>query len=161
MVSSPWQPFADALLFSAAPFTFHVVVVAPNPFWARTRVRPRPHIGFKGGLYSRGKKFETLSYPHQGEDLCLKHCWKSIFFYFMHFKKPRMALYWEWCYIVEGWQNLTNFGILARTFFQVLETSKLDFTGVVASQMMHDFKYEPHRATLRYLDTPLKKGQIH
>ena len=55
-------------------------------------------------------------------------------------------------------QNLTKFGKLARTFFQGMETSKLDFTGVGACQMMHDFKYEHIWSTFRHVAATLKKG---
>ena len=41
-----------------------------------------------------------------------------------------------------------------------METSKLDFTVVVAFLIMHDFKFEPSGATLRYLTSPLKKAKI-
>ena len=76
--------------------------------------RRRTHRGSKDPLYYSGPK---LIYPHQGEDLCLKHWWELIFFDFKHFKKPRMAVHWEWCSILEKLQNLTNFGIFAKTFF--------------------------------------------
>ena len=54
--------------------------------------------------------------------------------------------------------NLTNFGKLARLAFKVMQPTKVDFSGVVASRMMHDFKFEPNRSTLRYLADSLKKG---
>ena len=63
----PWQPFVRSLprrctsilSLSAAPFTFHVVV-APNPFWARTRasrlalsrVSPHPDATCQAGNIS-------------------------------------------------------------------------------------------------------------
>ena len=34
--------------------------------------------------------------------------------------------------------------------------TKMDFTGVVASRMPHDFKFEPNRSTLRYPADPQK-----
>ena len=37
-----------------------------------------------------------------------------------------------------------------------METSKLNITGVVASWMNHDFKYEQNQATLQYHAIPLK-----
>ena len=42
--------------------------------------------------------------------------------------------------------------------FQVIETSKLEFVGIVASRLMHDFKFELNRSTFRYLANSLKKG---
>ena len=36
--------------------------------------------------------------------------------------------------------------------------TKMDFTGVVAPRMPHDFKFEPNRSTLRYPADPPKKG---
>ena len=54
--------------------------------------------------------------------------------------------------------NLTNFGKLAGMTFQVMQPTKMDFAGVEATQMMHDFKFEPNRSTLRYLDESSKKG---
>ena len=42
--------------------------------------------------------------------------------------------------------------------FQVIETSKLEFVGIVASRLMHVFKFEPNRSTFRYLANSLKKG---
>ena len=54
--------------------------------------------------------------------------------------------------------NLTNFGKLAGSAFQVMQPTKMDFAGVVASRMMHDFKFEPNRSTLRYLADSSKKG---
>ena len=42
--------------------------------------------------------------------------------------------------------------------FLVVGLTKMDFTGVVATQMMHDFKFEPNRSTLRYLAEGSKKG---
>ena len=47
--------------------------------------------------------------------------------------------------------NLTNFGKLAGMTFQVMQPTKMDFAGLEATQMMHDFKFEPNRSTLRYL----------
>ena len=37
----------------------------------------------------------------------------------------------------------------------------MDFIGVVAPRMLHDFKFEPNRSTLRYPADPPKKGQNH
>ena len=54
--------------------------------------------------------------------------------------------------------NLTNFGKLAGMAFHVVGPTKIDFTGVVATRMMHDFKFEPNRSTLRYLAEGSKKG---
>ena len=42
--------------------------------------------------------------------------------------------------------------------FQVIETSKLEFVCIVASRLMHVFKFEPNRSTFRYLANSLKKG---
>ena len=53
---------------------------------------------------------------------------------------------------------MTNFGKLAGMAFQVMEPTKMNFTGVVATLMMHDFKFEPNRSTLRYLAEGSKKG---
>ena len=88
-----------------------------NWWWFK---RGRAHRGSKDPLYSPGPK---LSYPHQGEDLCLKHWWELIFFDLKHFKKPRMAVHWEWCSILEKLQTLTNFGIFVKFFFLVKQTS--------------------------------------
>ena len=54
--------------------------------------------------------------------------------------------------------NLTNFGKLAGMTFQVMQPTKMDFAGVEATRMMHDFKFEPNRSTLRYLAEGSKKG---
>ena len=54
--------------------------------------------------------------------------------------------------------NLTNFGKLAGSAFKVMQPTKKDFTGVVASRIMHDFKFEPNWSTLRYLAGSSKKG---
>ena len=54
--------------------------------------------------------------------------------------------------------NLTNFGKLAGMTFQVMQRTKMDFAGVEATRMMHDFKFEPNWSTLRYLDEGSKKG---
>ena len=54
--------------------------------------------------------------------------------------------------------NLTNFGKLAGMTFQVMQPTKMDFAGVEATQMMHDFKLEPNRSILRYLAEGSKKG---
>ena len=54
--------------------------------------------------------------------------------------------------------NLTNFGKLAGVTFQVMQPTKMDFAGVEATRMMHDFKFEPNRSTLRYLAEGSKKG---
>ena len=69
-----------------------------------------------------------------------------------------MALEWEWWPNVEKWPKLTNFGKFAGMSFQVIETSKLEFVGIVASRLMHVFKFEPNRSTFRYLANSLKKG---
>ena len=45
--------------------------------------------------------------------------------------------------------------------FQVVGPTKMDFTGVVATRMMHDFKFEPNWSILRYLADPPKKGKNH
>ena len=45
--------------------------------------------------------------------------------------------------------------------FQVMEPTKMNFTGVVATLMMHDFKFEPNWSILRYLADPPKKGKNH
>ena len=42
--------------------------------------------------------------------------------------------------------------------FQVVRPTKMDFTVVVATRMMHDFKFEPNWSTLRYLADLPKKG---
>ena len=54
--------------------------------------------------------------------------------------------------------NLTNFGKLAGMTFQVMQPTKMDFAGVEATRMMHDFKFEPNRSPLRYLAEGSKKG---
>ena len=36
--------------------------------------------------------------------------------------------------------------------------TKMDFTGVVAPRMLHNFKFEPNWSTLRYPADPPKKG---
>ena len=54
--------------------------------------------------------------------------------------------------------NLTNFGKLAGMAFLVVGLTKMDFTGVVATRMMHDFKFEPNWSTLGYPADPPKKG---
>ena len=53
---------------------------------------------------------------------------------------------------------MTNFGKLAGMAFLVVGPTKMDFTGVVAVPMMHDFKFEPNWSTLRYPADPPKKG---
>ena len=60
--------------------------------------------------------------------------------------------------VVQQRGKTAKFGKLARTFFQVMETSKLDFMGVGACQMMHDFKYEHIWSTFRHVAATLKKG---
>ena len=60
--------------------------------------------------------------------------------------------------VVQQRGKTAKFGKLARTFFQVMETSKLDFTGVEACLMMHDFKYEHILSTFRHVATTLKRG---
>ena len=72
-----------------------------------------------------------------------------------------MASEWEWCYVVEKWPNLTKFGTLPGIFFQVMEISKMDFRGVLASWMMHDLKFELNWSRFRYPVTTLKKFQSH
>ena len=56
--------------------------------------------------------------------------------------------------------KLTNFGKLAGMAFQVVGPTKMDFTGVVATQMMQDFKFEPNWSTLRYPADPPKRAKI-
>ena len=60
--------------------------------------------------------------------------------------------------VVQQRGKTAKFGKLARTFFQVMETSKLDFMGVGACQMMHDFKYEHIWSTFRHVAATLKSG---
>ena len=50
---------------------------------------------------------------------------------------------------------------MARMAFQVVGPTKMDFTGVVATRMMHDFNFEPNWSILRYPADPPKKGQYH
>ena len=57
--------------------------------------------------------------------------------------------------------NLTNFGKLAGMTFQVMQPTKMDFAGVEATRMMHNFKFEPNWSSLRYLADLPKKGQNH
>ena len=56
---------------------------------------------------------------------------------------------------------MTHFGKMARMAFQVVGPTKMDFTGVVPTRMMHDFKFEPNWSTLRYPADPPKKGKNH
>ena len=44
--------------------------------------------------------------------------------------------------------------------FLVVGPTKMDFTGVVATRMMHDFKFEPNWSTLRYPADPPKRAKI-
>ena len=41
----------------------------------------------------------------------------------------------------------------------MIETSIMDFADVGAPRMLHDFKFEPNRLTLRYPADPPKIGQ--
>ena len=72
-----------------------------------------------------------------------------------------MVVMQQYVNIWEKEPNLTNFGKLAGMAFQVMIPSKMDFTGVEAPQMLHDFKFEPNRSTLRYPGDPLKKCKNH
>ena len=56
---------------------------------------------------------------------------------------------------------MINFGKVAWMAYQVVRPTKMDFTVVVATGMMHDFKFEPNWSTLRYLADLPKKGQNH
>ena len=95
----------------------------------------------------RGVKSE-LSLP-KCEDFYVKQWLKPISWASKHFNWSEIASEWEWCHIIENCPGC------------VMVISQIDFRGIMASWMMHVFKFELKWFKFRYFATTLKKCQNH